>query len=351
VSNLISTANLAKITDKLAYVYERMAANGGSAAFGSYVVGTNQYLLNQALSNVVGIGDYIMETDLGAGFYSGLNQSDRKSIATRTMGQALQAINQHLSLRGSAVDPTVRDLASYLNYYNGGNGGAAFSAMLHPQFGQLYADVAGAALPAAGLFQPSLHPLLSSATNGIGKRAVGGSLTTGTAPDTTNYSAPLINAQVAVDFASGTGAPTVTVAGTDNTGATSTTWLGVFTGNNPAAAVSTTITPAITAMTRATVAVASAAGIVPGSVLTVNAGLIDQEIITVEAVSGSNVTAVFDKAHGAGAALTGNTTIQLAPSVSGRRLKTMSGITIGITGHTAGTVLVYGVLERQHDPS
>jgi NitT/TauT family transport system permease protein len=69
--------------------------------------------------------------------------------------------------------------------------------------------------------------------------------------------------------------------------------------------IRTTITPAITGPARLTVAVADASGIEERSVLTVNAGLEDEEVIEVEAISGSDITVMFEQSHAAGASLTG----------------------------------------------
>lgn len=68
-------------------------------------------------------------------------------------------------------------------------------------------------------------------------------------------------------------------------------------------AVNTTITPAITATGVQTVAVASAANIFAGSALLVDSGG-SAELVYVQTVSGSNITANFTKTHSGGVAAT-----------------------------------------------
>jgi NitT/TauT family transport system permease protein len=70
-------------------------------------------------------------------------------------------------------------------------------------------------------------------------------------------------------------------------------------------AISTTVTTEIAGPGRLTVAVADAANIAHGSVLTVNAGLDNEEVIEVDEISGKDMTALFEKSHAAGATLTG----------------------------------------------
>jgi len=58
------------------------------------------------------------------------------------------------------------------------------------------------------------------------------------------------------------------------------------------------------------------------------------------------ITAVFTKAHDAGAALTGKRTYTLTPATSGRRLQNCTTINITATAATAGTVRVVGRRDR-----
>jgi hypothetical protein len=224
--------------------------------------------------------------------------------------------------------------------------------MLHPVFGDLWYDIYASRLPDEGLFHPGVHPYLDATNyaNGFGTRAVGGAFADGASYESTPlYSELEPMLEVIVNFSGGGAPPTFTVAGTDNTGA-ALNWTATGGSNNPEAAVSTTITPALNAMGRQTFAVASASGIVIGSTLKINAGLTDEEVIVVENVSGTDITAVCMKAHGAGAALTGFTTLALTPATAGRRIRDVTGITIGITAHTAGAVRVVGKQQRQYNP-
>lgn len=132
-------------------------------------------------------------------------------------------------------------------------------------------------------------------------------------------------------------------------------------------AVNTTITPAITATGVQAVAVVSAANIVAGSALLVDAGA-SAELVYVQSISGSNITANFTKTHSAGAAATSalvpfrpvdfiivggvNTTSSTAVGAAGSATITpasMHGILVGeslsISGGvgTAETVIVTAV--------
>ena len=120
------------------------------------------------------------------------------------------------------------------------------------------------------------------------------------------------------------------------------TWSATLTGNNPVSAVATTITPAITATGLQTVAIGSATGIVEGSVLLIDDGLSTEEFVSVIAISGTNITAVFAQTHLAGADVDTLTTKALTPSVSGRRLKKVVGMTITAADITEGGVRVVG---------
>lgn len=349
--SLISVANLKTYSDILANIYNRMATNVGLVAnVAAPVVGNDQYLVDKLLDLVVGLADYQQINDLSSNIYAVLQKTDRKNRAKTLLTSLVGQLNDHCSARGSSVADSIVDLTSYLNYYNGGSGGLAFSSLMNPVFGDMYYDLFNTRLPSNGLFHPGIHPTLDATyTNGMGIRAVGGSFTAGSAYNSTPLYAelaPLL--EVTTDFADGTGAPTFTIAGTDNTGATSVTWTGTGAGNNPASALSTTITPAVNAMAIQTVAFASGTGVQVGSVLTINSGLVDEEVIVVTGVSTNDITAYFAKAHDAGAAVTGKTSIVLTPGTANRRLRSVSGITIGVTGHSAGAVRVIGIQDRSY---
>jgi hypothetical protein len=341
---LISDLNLKLATDYMAGAWQDLLVAAGTKS-GSPAAGTSRYRMNALLAIPVGSADYEQQTDLATQLNNVLSSANVEALAA-FMDRAVTALNSHAQKRGPAVDPSITSLVKLLTFRNVTT--APFTCLLHHLFGDLYFTTRGTRLAASNLFHPGISPDLDATAypSGMGVRAVGGSLTDGAACNTTLYSEVDPLAIVTVDFAGGTGAPTLTIAGTDNTGATSTTFTATLDSNNPVSAVSTTITPSVTAGSRQTVALASASGIVPGSVLTVSSGLADQEKVIVTAVSGSNVTAYFAKAHSAGAAVTGKRTYTLTPSVAGRRLRDLTGITIGITGHSAGTVRIDGRQDR-----
>jgi hypothetical protein len=350
--SLISVANLQLLTDKLAALYDRWRVEFGVST-GNPVAGTDRYLADHALTVLTTtVDDYQQQYDMSQQFYTLATKCNRKDTARLHLTSVLASIEDHMSQRGSSVAASIVSLATFLSYYNGGSGGSAYSSMLHPVFGDLWYDIYASRLPDEGLFHPGVHPYLDATNyaNGFGTRAVGGAFADGASYESTPlYSELEPMLEVIVNFSGGDAPPTFTVAGTDNTGA-ALNWTATGGSNNPEAAVSTTITPALNAMGRQTFAVASASGIVIGSTLKINAGLTDEEVIVVENVSGTDITAVCMKAHGAGAALTGFTTLALTPATAGRRIRDVTGITIGITAHTAGAVRVVGKQQRQYNP-
>ncbi len=351
--SLISTANLQNLTDRLGDSFRRLQVHVGKLSDqAAPVAGTSQYGLQQMMSLITGtLNDYQQILDLAAAAENTFLACNAETLAPNYLQQIVSVVNAHCKARGGTVDASIVSLNTFLAYYNGGNGGSKFSAMLTPQFAALYVAMPGGkALSPAGVMSPCLHPTWDAtvSSHGMGDKTVGGSFAAGTAVNTTLYSEVVPILEVTTDFADGSASPVITVAGTDDTGATSTTWSVTPSAHNPTAALSTTITPAVNAQARQTVAVGSLSGIVAGSVLTVNSGAPDQEVIIVEATnSGSTtITAVFQLAHTSGATLTGKNAYALTPSVSGRRCRSVSGITITLSSHDAGVVRVIGAQDR-----
>lgn len=342
---LITSAQMINVTDRVA-AYYRQAKDYIGPASGSAPAASSRFIAETLLADILDLDDYDVVKALTDQAKLSADKANAKRVIVDAYGQFLTELDSHVGSKGKDVATTIKDLNTFQAYYNGGLGGAAFSAMLTPEFSDAYFDAKNKRLSPAGVMSPAIHPwLLSSATNGLGTRAVGGSFTDGVAVDTTKHSAVRLIAEVTTNFANGATAPSVSVAGTDNTGV-SMTWTGTLTGNNPASAVSTTITPAVDANERQVVAVGSATGISVGSVLKVNAGLIDEEVVVVEALSGTDVTAVFRKAHLAGAAVTGFNSLLLTPGTVGRRCVNVTGITITVGTHDAGALRIVGVQDR-----
>ena len=349
---LISNANLKKYCDRLAWTYTQ-ARNALGTSSGA--LGTCRGTLNALITDLLATEDYDQINGLTPYIRDVRDNVAPVEVAYAKLGGSgtapysglIAALSKHCLDQGSTVDSTILSFLTYLSYYNT----TKFTVLLTPDFATLYAAVMGASLAAANVMQPAIHPTYTSgvSSNGVGKRAVGGSYTAGTAADTTNYSAFLPLIEVTTNFANGAGAPTVTLAGTDDLGA-SVTWGPItLTGNNPTAALSgVTVTPAITIAARQTVTLSDATGIVAGSVLTINSGLTDQEIIIVESVNSNDITAVFRSAHNAGATVSGNNTYSAGNASSGasRRMATLTGITLGIGAHNAGAVRVVGRQDR-----
>lgn len=344
---LISSSDLLLVTDNMGAVRRLLRSVLGDAAnVDSPTLGTCQSAMDKMLTTIVANSDdYDQQQDLAQTFYNARAAADIESVQSSILRTAIQALSDHCNQQGSTVDSTIIDLSTYLTYLNT----TAHTAMVVPEFADAWYGIFNSRLPAAGVMTPCISPVYDStvSANGMGSRAVGGSFTDGDAVNRTLYSCPLAILEVTANFTTGTAAPAFSVAGTDNTGVGTTTWTVTAGTTNPASAITPTITPAITDVElRQTVAFSSATGIVPGSVMTVDSGLTNQEVIIVEAVSGTDITAVFRKTHLAGCTVTGKYSMSLTPSVALRRLANASGLTITTAGHTTGTVRIIGPQNR-----
>jgi hypothetical protein len=342
---LISAASLQTWTDYLAAVYDQALLQLGTAS-GSVVAGTARNEATKLLTFSVGLADIDQETDLNSAanaFATGVNVEGLFSQFQNVVAQ----LEQHALLRGNkVVGSGITDLPTFLSYYNGGSGGARFSAMLTPSFATVYLLTRARALPAVGVLQPAINPT-NGAANGMGTFNVAGAVYVAGAAINPLYDACLLALVITANWGGGAGAAVVTATGVDHTGAAM-TWTFTVPQNVAAALSGQTITPAITAQARQTVAMSpNATGVVPGSWITLNNGLADQERVLVEAVAGANVTFVALKAHNAGATVTGSFTITGVPGTGGRRAASISAIALTTpNGHTSGQCRVEGVQDR-----
>ena len=351
--SLITAANVQSFTDKFAAVYNLLlAAADTSANLASPVLGTVQSEISLLQTLVLGLNDFEQENDL----LLPVNTALGKSPVEKLMGflqPVLGSLNDHLATRGKEVNASIVDLPSFLTYYNGGSGGSKFANMLTPEMQTIYGVLLNnQTLPVAGVMSPAIQPdyRAAASAHGLADKVVGGSFTAGDAVDTTKYSEVIPVLEVITTITGGTGTISATLTGVDDQGNAATWGPVVLTGgNNPVAALSgITITPAVTAFSRQTVAFSSTTGIVIGSVLTINKGLPDQEVIVVEGVSGSNVTAVFKKAHAGSATVDGWTSTAAGAASTGasRRCRSISAITYTLNGQSAGKVRVAGAQDR-----
>lgn len=346
--SLISTANMLKLTDYLGYQWKRILANADTVANNAApVAGSLQQEALNFQNTVIGLDDFEQESDMITDANAVFAKANAEAMAAY-LRTGIQSLANHCTLRGGGVDVSIIDIATFLQWYNGGDGGAKFRSLVTPQFAALYLALIKANLPAVGVMSPGLHPTLTAgvSAHGMGDRAVGAGFTAGTGVNSSLYSEAVPVVEVTTDFAAGGAHPVILIAGVDDAGASTTTWSVTLNANNPTAAVSTTITPAVTAMSRQTVALASTTGIVAGSVLVVNSGLVDQEVVVAESVGGGNITATFQLAHAGGAAVTGNNTFATTPSVGGKQCRSVTNITITIDTHNAGKVRVIGAQPR-----
>jgi hypothetical protein len=354
---LISVANMNLYCDYLAAVYTQILGIAGTEDnLASPIDGTSQNEMLKLQNLVLGLDEYEQEIDLLQGVNTGLNAIDVESMLT-PLGSVITTLAGHIQTRGNEVNVSIIDIDAFLAYYNGGGGGSLFSSLLTPDFAFLSLAVVNTQPAATGIMSPALSPAYitpwqpsGTYPNGMGTKTVAGVYTQGALVNTNLYQCVLPVIEVLTTFASGSAAPTVTLTGTDDLG-NAATWgpTTVTGGNNPASALSgITVTPAITTTGRQTVALSSTTGIVPGSVLTINNTLVDSEIIIVEAVSGSNITAVFQKHHAGSATVTGvtSTVMGVASTGAGRRCAGISAITLGLSSHSVGAIRISGKQDR-----
>ncbi len=230
------------------------------------------------------------------------------------------------------------DSADRLRLTHAGDGAAPITYAIVVEGTDLY-DSTPAVIgnPVSSLWDATAFP------NGFGKKTVGGSFTAGVTLD------PLVTAPqrpiavVTTNISGGSGLLSLVVAGTDDTGSTSTTWSGVFVGNNPTAAatLSNGSSDVLAAQLLQLTQLTTTAGVVPGSVLIVAGG--NTETIVVQEVPNTiYYSAFYAASHTANYTIAGNTSIVLIPSVAGRRMVSCSGITYTTNGHSGGVVQICG---------
>lgn len=342
-------------TDKIARIVDEFTIIIGRTTDLDLITGvTMQCVANRLEDLSVNSDDYDIENSFNVPFRQVAGNIVANALFAAAFPDAVTAFEFHCQNFGSELDESVVSLASLLDYWNVTNDHPNYAHVLDPNFQDIWMYFnPDDPLPIESIYPRMIHPdwrggFYPNAEAMYSYNLVGPVLTDGYEVGEF-YGAAQLVVEVTVDFAGGSAPPTITVTGTDDAGVSQTFTATVTGGNNPTSAVATTITPAIVGMTRQSFAVASVTGIVDGSVLTVNAGEPDEEVITIENVSGLNLLAVFLKDHDAGATLTGKRTF-LCPCTSSvgyvARCRDVTLVAVGITGHTAGAVRVIGTAER-----
>lgn len=345
---LITAANALSFTDYLGASYKKIRsvvdpiANQTSPTAGTL----QKWMTSLQTLITTTVADYQQQVDMLADVHTSLLATNAEAVGKTCYSNACNTLNRHTQTQGSTVSASITNLASFLTFYNT----TPFTNLVTPDFNQLWVALANnITLPPAGVMSPAIQPTFNTgaSSHGMADRAIGSSITVGDSVNTSLYAAVVPLLEVTVVFSGGSAPPAYVITGTDHLGNAAASWTVTLTGNNPVAAVSTTITPAVTAQGRQTVAVASLTGIIAGSVLTVNAGLVDQEVIVVEAINGggTTITAAFQLAHAGSAAITGFSTYALTP-VNGARCVSVSAIAPTVTGTSAGKVRVIGQQDR-----
>lgn len=347
---LLTDALLVSATDKLARIYGEIAYFVTPSVDLTVTSGTIlQVAGNQLLAiTVEDSNSYEVERDLNAAFYTVATGLNAAEMMANLYSTSLTALNTHY-----ASESDESGFAEYLLATNNPTGSLdTYAVLVDAWFQDFWTYVQGTALDPESVMTKPIHPSTRGSeytdAQAMGSYNVATTTYTDGYEVDAAYGACKLTVEVVTDFSGGGAAPTITITGTDAEGATITWTATVTGGSNPTSAIATTITPAITtAAARLTVAVGSTTGIVAGSVLTVNSGLVDEEVIIVESIAaGPTITAVFTKNHSAGAALTGKRTFVTTPSTVTSRCRDVTNIAVGITGHTAGVVRVTGLPER-----
>lgn len=340
-NELLSISELLRLTDKVALFQARLKSAIGVGTTSPGSTTGKQWLLNGLNRLTSELDNHFAQRDIAYGFSDMIALMDPAGIIDQFSGNVFLAIDNHCNERGRLVSAAIVDLDTYLAYANSTPNTVFVSA----DFAEVYYRNQGRRLTAAYVAAPSYNPAInSSALYGLGRKTLT-TFTAGVTIDTTLYAACTPLLEVITDFAGGSSAPAISVAGTDNTGATDTTWTVTLDSNNPVAAVSTTTDEDITINTYETITLASASGIRVGSLLKIGSNTVGEEFVYVAALSSNDITAPFIAGH-TQPSVTGNRTYALTPSVSGRRLVSVSGITITTDGHTAGAVRVVNAPDR-----
>lgn len=340
-NELLSITELLRLTDKIGLFYARLKTSIGVGTTTPGSKTAKQWLLNGLERLTSTLDNHFAQRDISYGLADLIGLMDPAKIIDQFSGNIFLAIDNHCNERGKLVDSSIVDLDTYLAYANSTPNTVFVSA----DFAEVYYANQGRRITAAYVAAPSYNPQLnSSATNGLGHKNLS-TFTAGVTVDTAVYAAAVPLIEVVTSFADGNSAPQITIAGTDNTGATTTTWSVTLDSNNPTSSLSTSTANNIAINTYGTVTLGSAAGVIVGSVLLIGPNTDGVEYVHVAAKSGSDVTAPFLFAHTA-PDVTAIRTYAVTPSVSGRRLVSVSGITITTDGHTAGAVRVVNLPDR-----
>lgn len=348
---LISNANFITESDHLSAAWDIGLTSLGTVS-GSAIADTVRYAIAAYSSLITTLGDIEQETDLLQGAASVNASANTQFMIGTLLSAPLNAMQNHCRQRGYEVASSIVDVPSFLNYYNGGAGAGAFTNMVTPSYAAAWKQIFGTNLPAAGVMSPAITAVNPIVTNlgatvssiGMGSNSIGGSFSAGASVNSL-YSAVNPVLVVTSNFSGNTSGSVISVSGVDNTGAT-TIWTATLPINVAASLVGLTLGGAVTAEARQTVNVTTNTAISAGSVLTIDGTTANAETVFVESATSGTITAVFMKPHGFGASITGNYAQALTPSVAGRRLTSISGITITANGATAGAVRVDGIQDR-----
>lgn len=352
-NNLISAANLLSSIDKIGnswFLLNQFLTQSTA----TLTVNTPTNALTNLLAVYAALNNPVQEVALLStnSVQGGIGKVCADLIAPAYAGACISDLSRHCTTSGVGVSATIVDLNSFLSYYNGGSGGNKFANPATYEFGILYQLIFGSLLSYPNAEWESINSLWNATLypNGFGKCTFNNTFTAGYAGLTGTWAEPLSIVQVTTSFSSGSATPIITVTGVDDTGSGATTWTYTFGSSNPSASISqqTISSGALTGQTVQTVTVGTTAGIVPGSIITINKNKADQEIVPVRVVpSGTTLTFACNQSHLASSTIDANTSGTLVSTPSGRRIRTVSGITCGGSGGwAAGVVQVAGGADR-----
>jgi hypothetical protein len=350
---VISIANLLSACDKIGDAWYLQRQFLGQSA-SSPIAYTPNNALNNLQTLYLGLNDPVQEQMLLTPYLTSaiLNICADKT-APNQLNQLIQTLISYCNRQGNLVSSTIRDLNTFLSYYNGGLGATKFSNPATYEFGQLYQLLTSGYLSYPNAVSESINSLWNSTLypHGLGSVTYAGTFTSGVTVNS-NYAEPRPVAMITTTFVGGSGNLVVTPTGTSDLGTTGLTWSVTFGSNNPTATFSTqTVSSgAVSAQTRNVLTVSSTAGFCVGAVVVLDKGKPNQEYTVVEAASftGTTFTCTCQQAHAASFTVDGNTqaTLAVGTAPSGARIRSVQSVALTGSTWSAGVVQICGGADR-----
>src|SRR5665213_3075200 len=116
---LISQANLLLLTDKIAYLWDRLGLAVGTLTYPNNPPGSGQWLYSQVLYDILqtgcgGSSDFQQIDDMAKDAYTGTVSLSQAKLAANAFSNFLGSLNSHIAKQGALVDASIVDLPTYL---------------------------------------------------------------------------------------------------------------------------------------------------------------------------------------------------------------------------------------------